>query len=261
MFCNHCGASNIEGAKFCAHCGQAMMAASMGIATAVHEAAELRRPQAATTSIAGFGPYHPPPPPVVQTNSGKAIASLISGVIGLLTLVLFIPGVIAVVLGHIARGDIRRSQGRLKGDGMALTGLIMGYVTSAGFPFILIIAAIAIPNFLVARISANEASAISSLRTIYATVSNYQSLKNRYPDSLMEMKTEGLLEDQLASGQKSGYVFTYRTTTLSDGTPGFEATAEPLQPGSTGRRYFYLNQEGAIHVETGHSATADSPPL
>ena len=260
MFCNHCGASNIEGAKFCAHCGQAMMAASMGIATAVAAAAERPRPQA-TTSIAGFGPYHPPPPPVVQTNSGKAIASLISGIIGLLTLVLFIPGVIAIVFGHIARGDIRRSQGRLKGDGMALTGLILGYVTAAGWPLILIIAAIAIPNLLVARVQANEASAISSLRTIYATVGNFESLKNRYPDSLMEMKTEGLLEDQLAGGQKSGYVFTYRTTTLSDGTPGFEATAEPLQPGNTGRRFFYMNQDGPIHVETGHSATAESPSL
>ena len=260
MFCNHCGASNIENAKFCAHCGKAMMAASMGIATAVAAAAE--RPHSrTTTSIAGFGPYHAPAPPPVQTNSGKAIASLVSGIIGVLTLFLFIPGVLAVVLGHIARGEIRRSQGRLKGDGMALTGLIMGYVTSAGFPFILIIAAIAIPNLLVARISANEASAISNLRTINATVTNFQSLNNRYPDSLMELKTAGLLEEELAGGQKSGYRFSYRTVTLSDGSPGYEATAEPIQPGSTGRRYFYLNQDGAIHVETGHSATADSPPL
>ena len=45
------------------------------------------------------------------------------------------------------------------------TGLIMGYISAAAIPLILIIAAIAIPNLLRARISANEAAAASTVRT------------------------------------------------------------------------------------------------
>jgi type IV pilus assembly protein PilA len=260
MFCNHCGASNMEGAKFCANCGQPMMAASKGIATAVHEASELPRP-AAATSIAGFGPYEPPPPPPVQQTSGKALASLISGIIGLVTLILFIPGLLAIIFGHIARGEIRRSRGQLKGEGMALSGLIMGYVTVAGLPFILIVAAIAIPNLLLARQAANEASAVATLRTINSVVVNYQSLNNKYPESLAEMQKAGLLDDQIASGQKAGYRFDYHLTTLADGTQGYEATAEPVVPNSTGRRFFYTNQDAVIRFETAHAATQDSPSL
>ena len=260
MFCNHCGGSSAEGAKFCAHCGQPMMAPSKGIATAVHEAAELRRPPAAT-SIAGFGPYQPPAPPPVQTTSGKAIASLVSGIVGLVTLILVIPGILAIVFGHIARGEIRRSQGRLKGDGIALSGLIMGYITVAGWPVILIIAAIAIPNLLVARQAANESSAVASLRTLNSVVVNYETLNNKYPASLAEMQKAGMLDDQLATGQKSGYRFEYHLTTLPDGSQGYEATAEPINPNNTGRRYFYTNQDGVVRVEMGRSATQDSPPL
>ena len=52
------------------------------------------------------------------------------------------------------------------GDGMAIAGLVLGYIGFAAIPFILIIAAIAIPNLLRARMAANEASAVGSLRTI-----------------------------------------------------------------------------------------------
>ena len=38
----------------------------------------------------------------------------------------------AIVFGHIARRDIKKSEGRLTGNGMALTGLILGYVFGIG---------------------------------------------------------------------------------------------------------------------------------
>ena len=75
-------------------------------------------------------------------------------------------GIPAVILGHKSRGRIKRSMGALTGDGIALAGLIMGYLSFLAIPFILIIAAIAIPNLLRARIAANEASAIGSVKTI-----------------------------------------------------------------------------------------------
>lgn len=75
----------------------------------------------------------------------------------------FLTGIPAIILGHISLSRIKKSMGRLKGEGMALTGLILGYIS---LPSILIIAAIAIPNLLRARISANEAAAASTVRTI-----------------------------------------------------------------------------------------------
>ncbi|MCE2571322.1 DUF4190 domain-containing protein [Motilimonas eburnea] len=58
-------------------------------------------------------------------TSSLAIVSLIFGILGLF----FFGSLIAVICGHIARSNIRQSQGKLAGDGMALAGLIMGYLS------------------------------------------------------------------------------------------------------------------------------------
>ena len=93
----------------------------------------------------------------------------------------FLAGLPAVILGHMAKTEIRKSNGRLRGDGMALTGLILGYLSLALLPImiILIIAAIAIPNLLRAKIAANEASAIGSLRTIVTADITYSERYGR----------------------------------------------------------------------------------
>jgi len=68
---------------------------------------------------------------VHQQTSGAAIASLVFGILSLLVSwwSLGIPSIIAIITGHIARGNIKRSQGKLGGDGLAIGGLIMGYLT------------------------------------------------------------------------------------------------------------------------------------
>lgn len=66
-------------------------------------------------------------------TSGKAIAALIVGVAGIVTgldLLVF-PGIVAVVLGHIARREINQRPGQLGGNGLALAGLITGYIGTA----------------------------------------------------------------------------------------------------------------------------------
>jgi len=57
------------------------------------------------------------------TTSTKAIISLVTGV-------MCIP-VVSIILGHVARGEIRKSKGSLTGAGMALAGLILGYLQLA----------------------------------------------------------------------------------------------------------------------------------
>jgi hypothetical protein len=58
-----------------------------------------------------------------KTN-GLAIAALICGCCGFL---LFVPGVLGIIFGFIARGQIKRSNGQQKGDGMAIAGIIVGF--------------------------------------------------------------------------------------------------------------------------------------
>ena len=64
--------------------------------------------------------------------STSAILSLVFGVASWLVLP-FIGAVVAIVCGHIARAEIRRAApGTLHGDGMALGGLILGYLHQIG---------------------------------------------------------------------------------------------------------------------------------
>lgn len=61
-------------------------------------------------------------------TSGTAIASLIFGIVAWVGLPV-IAALVAVICGHIARGEIRRMPpGTIEGDGMAIAGMILGYV-------------------------------------------------------------------------------------------------------------------------------------
>ena len=81
---------------------------------------------------------------------------------------------------------------------------------------IAIIAAIAIPNLLNARMAGNEASAVSSLRTLSTVCeqSRNRDIAGAYPLSLTELGAENYIDDSFASAVnattlKSGYFFTY----------------------------------------------------
>ncbi|MHB8646518.1 MAG: DUF4190 domain-containing protein [Thermomicrobiales bacterium] len=63
----------------------------------------------------------------VPRTSGFAIASLLCSIASWF-LIPFFGGVLGVIFGHIARREIRRSQGWMSGDGLALAGLIIGYI-------------------------------------------------------------------------------------------------------------------------------------
>jgi type IV pilus assembly protein PilA len=124
---------------------------------------------------------------------------------------------------------------------------------------ILIIAAIAIPNLIRARIAANQSSAASSLRTIASAAAMFSSTyQDGYPAAngltilgppaggpgvAPSCATAGLIDSVLSGGQKSGYTFAWfqgsqPVTTVPNGcTAGdvdmFTATAQPIAP-STG---------------------------
>jgi len=63
-----------------------------------------------------------------RQTSGLAITSLVCGILGW-TLLPFIGSVVAILTGHMARGEIRRSNGQLDGDGLAVAGLLLGWIS------------------------------------------------------------------------------------------------------------------------------------
>jgi eukaryotic-like serine/threonine-protein kinase len=70
------------------------------------------------------------PARVKAPPSGKATASLVLGILALLSACVVVgglPGVLAVIFGHLALADIRRSEGRLRGHSWAIAGLVLGY--------------------------------------------------------------------------------------------------------------------------------------
>ena len=92
--------------------------------------------------------YGGPPGQPQQTN-GLAIAALISGILGL-TIFFGLGSVLALIFGYIARGQIKRSQGQQGGNGMAIAGLVMGWigvVVSLVFVVLLILGAVTFFNF------------------------------------------------------------------------------------------------------------------
>jgi hypothetical protein len=66
----------------------------------------------------------------VPSTSPLAIASLVSGILGW-TLLPVLGSIVAVVTGHMARAEIRRAGGRLGGDGLAVAGLVLGWLSIA----------------------------------------------------------------------------------------------------------------------------------
>src|SRR5439155_20006450 len=202
-------------------------------------------------------------------SSGKAIASLICGVV-----FVFWPlsAVAAVILGHLALSDIKRSAGRLAGRGMAIGGLVTGYIGVSIIPF-LIIAAIAIPNLLRSRMAANEASAVGSLRTYSTAMVTYSSAcpDIGYPTSLESLGPGtrdcghmDLVNAQLASQApvRSGYRFIYTPQRdTSQIATRYQIVARPVNPGATGVRQFFTDESGVIRFSINDSANADSDPL
>ena len=129
-----------------------------------------------------------------------------------------------------------------------------------------IIAAIAIPNLLAARRSANEGSAVSSLRTIHGAQMTYASTYgNGSYATLPGLATNGLVDGVLgsATGTKSGYNFAATPVAPGTGTPAtFSASGVPVSVNAltgTGARDFCIETDGVLKVRaTGTGVAIDA---
>jgi type IV pilus assembly protein PilA len=130
---------------------------------------------------------------------------------------------------------------------------------------ILIIAAIAIPNFLQAKMAAHESSAVSSIHAINTAEIQYAS---SYPTIgfsalLTDLGPAGTnyIDAVLASGAKGGYTFVYLQNTTDNPSDGYTVNVNPTVPGVTGKRYFYSDQQNVTHYNQVAPASAADPAL
>jgi hypothetical protein len=65
--------------------------------------------------------------PMPAATSSLAIGSMIAGILSWV-MIPILAAIVAVVLGHMARREVRDSRGHLTGDGMALVGMVLGYI-------------------------------------------------------------------------------------------------------------------------------------
>ena len=235
MFCKHCGKALAPEAQFCSSCGRAQ---SDPVAPHSYGAA----------SSTG-------PAPGIAPTSGKAIGSLICG----LFFIILPAGLAAIILGHLALSEIKKSAGRIKGEGLAIAGLVLGYMGIAFIPIALIIAAIAIPNLLRARIAANEASAVSTIRVLVTAEISHQAAhpEDGFSCDFRQVVSEAGLDPDMAHGTLHGYVFRLSDCS-SEGTgkniTKFHIVAYPAARNQTGRRAFCVDESAVIRFSPNGSA-------
>jgi prepilin-type N-terminal cleavage/methylation domain-containing protein len=139
---------------------------------------------------------------------------------------------------------------------------------------ILIIAAIAIPNLLRARIAANESAAASGIRTINTALvsfnSNYPSLgyakqlpdlgdnANQCPGTPPTSTNACLIDNVLANNGnpagtgKSGYSYLYTATPgAAANFVDYQVSTDPLSPNQTGVRSFCSFSDAVVRAQTG----------
>jgi type IV pilus assembly protein PilA len=131
---------------------------------------------------------------------------------------------------------------------------------------ILVIAALAIPSFLRSRMTANESSAVASLHAIFTANTTYDtSYANGYSPDLLSLagtppatcQSANLIDGLLATGQKSGYSFTYVAGPVlpvgaagcTPGTVTFTIQATPMVVGSSGQRSFCVDESGVVRFD------------
>jgi prepilin-type N-terminal cleavage/methylation domain-containing protein len=140
---------------------------------------------------------------------------------------------------------------------------------------ILIIAAIAIPNLLRARIQANEASAVASMHAIntaqvsystsFPTVGFSASLANLGDGGTSPCPGTAVaacyIDSTLASGTKSGYSFTYTPDNSTTPSLRYTFNADPITRGISGQRSFFSSEANVTRYNPTGAASASDAPL
>ena len=131
---------------------------------------------------------------------------------------------------------------------------------------ILILVGVGVPMYSKIQMQGRESGALQDLHNIIVAQASYKGI-GKVATSLQELCGTGggssaakaTLSGNVCSGEDNGYLFTLVAT--SDYT--YTVDARPKTPGSSGRRFFFLDEQGTIHEneKEGQPATASSPPI
>ncbi len=175
---------------------------------------------------------------------GIAILSLIFGCFFIIPFLGAIFGIAAIVLGIVALVKISNNKKTLKGKGLAISGITLGAISIFIIPILALFTAIAIPNFLRARLTANEAVAEVSVKTISTAIEVYSESNNGiYPTDESELvyASPPYLDRPYNNRIISGYSYSIRLNPDS-----YQIIAEPDECGVTGRNIFIISETGEI---------------
>ena len=214
----------------------------------------------------GGAPQGSDPPP---QNSNKAIASLVCGV-----LFMCAPASIAaIILGHLALADIKRTAGRMAGHGMAIAGLVLGYVGVGLTAIYIVFMVFAFRTTMGGKIPANETAAVATMRSYDQALKKYAEKcpQQGFPATLARLgpgygdcKGANLLDMRLATNApvRQGYVFQYTAgVNGAERVATFALVARPLTPGFSGNRFFYLDESGVIRQAPSQIVGPNSEPV
>lgn len=152
---------------------------------------------------------------------------------------------------------MKKGKNKKKNQGFSLIELLIVVA------IILIIAAIAIPNLLRARRSANEGSATASMRTIGSGELLYRSTQGAF-GTLAQLQADSIIDNVLGSGTKSGYSFTAAAGAGALSATEFDSRGTPLSSTgatATGLRNFFVDATQVVRFSTTAPASSTSSAI
>lgn len=181
---------------------------------------------------------------VQKKTLGIAIASLVCGCFFIIPLLGFIFSVVAIVLGIIALSKISKNQEMYQGKGLAISGIVLGGLGILILPVIALLAAIAIPNLLRAKVSANDALAKSTIRTLSVASETYATANNgQFPLSIYDLTDAQppYLNTSYCDQTISGYSYECNFDAKE-----YSFAATPENPGTSGTKEYIISTGGIM---------------
>ncbi|MCD4781824.1 MAG: DUF4190 domain-containing protein [Candidatus Omnitrophica bacterium] len=192
-------------------------------------------------------------PEQTQKTSGLAIAGMICGIIALIPVIGLLTSLPAIVLGVAALIKISNNKTQYKGNGLAISGIIMGGSGILTVPILIMFAAVFGENFIAARINANDSLAVARLRTLSVSAQTYATANDGlYPISVQDLlQTDPpYIDTNYCEGEHNGFyfdcVFDIET---------YQITARPVVPGNTGSQVSRVDDTGEIFFNVPDSWT------